>query len=110
MKEQGASHLNSVEVTSTWRRRGMPQCGKCFFACTSVVIGSQSTDPRHLEDSLFLGHPRCHGLCVGCPCPGTESEGWVAARVLSSLQLPVQASPWKYKSNRCHSYRVVQFD
>ena len=107
MKEGGAGHLNSLEVTPTWRRRGMPQCREVLLqACASVVIGSQGTDPRCLEDSIFLGHPHCHGLCVGCPrntcpdaCPGTEGEGQVAAPMLSPLQLPLKASPWKYKSS-----------
>ena len=83
-----------------------PVRGGASQACASVVIGSQGTDPRCLEDSIFLGHPHSHGLCVGCPrntcpdaCPGTEGEGWVAAPMLSPLQLPLQASPWKYKSS-----------
>ena len=31
MKEGGAGHLNSLEVTPTWRRRGMPQCGEVLL-------------------------------------------------------------------------------
>lgn len=31
MKEGDASHLNSLEVTPTWRRRGMPQCGEVLL-------------------------------------------------------------------------------